>query len=114
MSKYTYAEVSHIAVEINQFDAAESGFLQTLFVAWQRADGGNKFLLYPVVEKIIDKYELAKYLNYDMGLDRGKRMVEDCLKSKCPLCGHVAASDEEMKEHLEKYHGEKVECPQKK
>jgi hypothetical protein len=76
---YTENEISHIAVELNQ-NENYSHFLRLLGGAWQIADPTNKPLLRPVMEELIKKYDLEKLFNFDYGVDKGKRMVEECTK----------------------------------
>lgn len=76
--RYSSGELDHIAVEVH-YVPFEGCFIKTFGELWQLADVENKERLAPLFQELVEEYGLDKYLNYDMGKNMERRMVEECL-----------------------------------
>lgn len=63
MNIYTYDELHHIFVEVSQGRNNYGGFLRSFAEAFNRADDENAHLLKFAASKIVEKYNLSKYLD---------------------------------------------------
>ena len=71
-------ELDHIAVELGQ-NERHGGFLRRIGEAWQVADMGNRETMRPLFKILIRKYNLEELLNYEYGVNKGRRVVEENL-----------------------------------